>query len=110
MVAISFLVTDRLRYVMIVSIPDTIRHQELERKLFLKKTYCEVLHLKLRAIIARERLQNEFRDLRSPDNDKAARVFNSFFSHGESDLDDEVCDPFEEDRDEGELAENGGSF
>ena len=58
MVAISFLVTDRLRYVMIVSIPDTIRHQELERKLFLKKTYCEVLHLKLRAIIARERLHN----------------------------------------------------
>jgi hypothetical protein len=58
MVAISFLVTDRLRYVMIVSIPDTIRHQELERKLFLKKTYCEVLHLKLRAIIARERLLN----------------------------------------------------
>ena len=57
MVAISFLVTDRLRYVMIVSIPDTIRHQELERKLFLKKTYCEVLHLKLRAIIARERLR-----------------------------------------------------
>ena len=56
MVAISFLVTDRLRYVMIVSIPDTIRHQKLERKLFLKKTYCEVLHLKLRAIIARERL------------------------------------------------------
>jgi hypothetical protein len=59
MVAISFLVTDRLRYVMIVSIPDTIRHQELERKLFLKKTYCEVLHLKLRAIIARERLQED---------------------------------------------------
>jgi len=60
MVAISFLVTDRLRYVMIVSIPDTIRHQELERKLFLKKTYCEVLHLKLRAIIARERLRYFF--------------------------------------------------
>ncbi len=59
MVAISFLVTDRLRYVMIVSIPDTIRHQELERKLFLKTTYCEVLHLKLRAIIARERLRKK---------------------------------------------------
>ena len=55
-------------------------------------------------------VKNEFRDLRSLDDDKAARVFNSFFSHGESDLDDEVCDPFEEDRDEGELAENGGSF
>jgi len=57
MVAISFLVTDRLRYVMIVSIPDTITHQELERKLFLKKTYGEVLNLKLKAIIARERLR-----------------------------------------------------
>ena len=41
---------------MIVSIPDTVTHQELERKLFLKKTYGEVLNLKLEAIIARERL------------------------------------------------------
>jgi len=41
---------------MIVSIPDTINHQELERKLFLKKTYGEVLNLKVKAIIARERL------------------------------------------------------
>jgi len=55
-------------------------------------------------------VKDEFRDLRSLDDDKAARVFGSFFSHGESDLDDEVCDPFEEDRDEGELAENGSSF
>ena len=57
MVAISCLVTDRLRYVMIVSIPDIINHRELERKLFLKKTYGEVLNLKLKAIIARERIQ-----------------------------------------------------
>ena len=56
MVAISFLVTDRLRYVMIVSIPDTINHQELERKSFLKITYGEVLNFKVKAIIARERL------------------------------------------------------
>jgi len=41
---------------MIVSIPDTINHQALERNLFLKKTYGEVLYLKLKAIIARERL------------------------------------------------------
>jgi len=40
-VAISFLVTDRLRYVIIVSIPDNINHQELERNFFLKKTYGE---------------------------------------------------------------------
>ena len=57
MVAISCLVIDRLRYVMIVSIPDTINHQKLERKLFLKKTYGEVLNLKLKAIIAREWLR-----------------------------------------------------
>ena len=56
MVAISCLVTDRLRYVMIVSIPDTITHQELERKLFLKKIYGQVLNHKLKAIIAREQL------------------------------------------------------
>ena len=60
MVAISCLVTDRLRYVMIVSIPDTINHQELERKLFLKKTYGEVLNLKLKAIIVRERIHYFF--------------------------------------------------
>lgn len=54
--AISFLVTDRLRYVMIISIPDTIPYQEMKRKLFLKKTYGEVLNLKVKAIIARERL------------------------------------------------------
>ena len=57
MVAISFLVTDRLRYVMIVSIPDNINHQELERKLFLKKTYGEMLNLKRKAIIACERVR-----------------------------------------------------
>ena len=59
MVAISFLVTDRLRYVMTVSIPDTLTHQELERNLFLKKTYGEVLNLKIKAVIARERLQKK---------------------------------------------------
>ena len=56
MVAISFLVTDRLRYVMIVSIPDNINHQDLERNLFLKKIYDDVLNLRRKAIIARERL------------------------------------------------------
>ena len=57
MVAISFLVTERLRYVMIVSIPDNIDHQELERKLFLKKTYCEVLKPRRKLIITRERVR-----------------------------------------------------
>ena len=56
MIAISFLVTDRLRYVMIGSIPDNINHQDLERKLFLKKTYGEGLNPKLKGFFARERL------------------------------------------------------
>jgi len=42
---------------MIVSIPDNISHQELERNLFLKKTYGEVLNLKLNGFIARERVR-----------------------------------------------------
>jgi len=56
MVAISFLVTDRLRYVMIVSIPDNINHQDPERRLFLKENYDEVLNLSRKPIIARERV------------------------------------------------------
>ena len=35
-------------------------------------------------------IKDELRDLRSLDGDKAARVFDSFFSHGEGDLDDEL--------------------
>ncbi len=44
------------------------------------------------------KVDDELRDLGSPDNDKAVRVFNSFFSHGEGDLDNELSDPFKEDR------------
>ncbi len=44
------------------------------------------------------KVEDKFWYLRSPDDDKAVRVFNSFFSHGESDLDNELSDPFKEDR------------
>jgi hypothetical protein len=57
---------------MIVSILDTINHQESERNLFLKKTYGEVLYLKLRAIIARERLLEKFMKIKYS-------VIHSFF-------------------------------
>jgi hypothetical protein len=50
-VLMSCLLTDLLRYVIIVSIPDTINHQELERKLFLKKTCGEMLNLKLKRLL-----------------------------------------------------------
>jgi hypothetical protein len=36
---------------MIVSIPDTINHQGLERKLILKKTCSDVLNLKLKRLL-----------------------------------------------------------
>ena len=64
MVVISFLVTERLRYVMIVSIPDDINHQDPERKLFLKENHDEVLNLSRKPIIARERVRNLY-DLKS---------------------------------------------
>jgi len=46
-VAISSGLTDRLRYVMIVSIPETIKHQNMERKSFLKKNRGEADNRKL---------------------------------------------------------------
>ena len=50
-VLMSCLLTDFLRYVMIVSIPDTINHQELERKLILKKNCAEVVNLKFKRLL-----------------------------------------------------------
>jgi len=55
-------------------------------------------------------VKDEFRDLRSPDDDKATRVFDSFFSHGKGDLDDKLCNPLEEDSYQSELSQDGGSF
>ena len=55
-------------------------------------------------------VKDEFRDLRSLDGDKAARVFGSFFSHGESNFDDKPSDSFKEDRDQGKLSKDTGSF
>jgi hypothetical protein len=49
-------------------------------------------------------------DLRSSDDDEAIRVFDSFFSHGKSDLDDKLYNPLEEDSYQGELSQDGGSF
>jgi len=57
-----------------------------------------------------DKVKDKIWDLRSPDNNKAVKVFNSFFSHGESDLDNELSNPFEEDRHQGQLTKDGGSF
>ena len=66
-------------------------------------------------------VKDELRDFRSPDDDKAVRVFGSFFSHGESDFpachckaragrDNKLGYTFEEDRHQGQLTEDGGPF
>jgi len=55
-------------------------------------------------------IKDELRDFRSPDDDKAVGVFNSFFSHGESDFDNKLSGPFEEDGHEGQLTEDLSPF
>ena len=55
-------------------------------------------------------VKDELGDFRSLDGDKTARVFNSFFPHGESDLDDKMSDSFKEDRDQSKLSEDTRSF
>ena len=55
-------------------------------------------------------VKDELRDLRSPDDDKAIRVFDSFFSYSEGDLDNELGNAFKEDNHHGELGQDGGSF
>jgi len=55
-------------------------------------------------------VKDELRNFRSPDDDKAVGVFNSFFSHGESDFDNKVSGPFEEDGHEGQLTEDRSPF
>ena len=40
------------------------------------------------------KVDDELRDFRSPDDAIAVRVFDSFFSDGYGNLDDKLCDPF----------------
>ena len=61
-VLMSCLLTDLLRYVMIVSIPDTINHQGLERKLILKKNCAEVLNLKFKRLLPVNGYRNYYRE------------------------------------------------
>ena len=93
-----------------VKLADLWRLKGTDPLWFVEGIYTIRRHKSMTISFPLNEVKDELRNFRSPDDDKAVGVFNSFFSHGESDLDDEVCDPFEEDRDEGELAENGGSF
>ena len=44
------------------------------------------------------KIHDELRDFWSPDYNEAVWVFDSFFSHSESDFNDELSDAFVEDR------------
>jgi len=56
------------------------------------------------------KVKDELRDFRSRDDNKAVRVFDSFLSHGKSDVDNEVSDPFEKDGHEGQLTKDSSPF
>jgi hypothetical protein len=56
------------------------------------------------------KVNDELRDLWSPDDNEAIWIFDSFFSYSESDLDDERGDLFEKDGHQGELSEDSGSL
>ena len=55
-------------------------------------------------------VKDELRDFRPRDDNKTVRVFDSFLSHGESDPDNKLKDPFEENCHQGQLTEDGSPF
>jgi hypothetical protein len=56
------------------------------------------------------KVHDELGDFGSPDDDKAARVFGSFFSHSEGNLDNELGNAFKEDDHHGELGQDTCPF
>jgi hypothetical protein len=56
------------------------------------------------------KVNDELRDLWSPNGNEAIWIFDSFFSHREGDLDDKLRDSFEKDGHQGELSEDSGSL
>jgi hypothetical protein len=56
------------------------------------------------------KVDNESWDFWSPDDDEAIRIFDSFLSQGESDLDNELGYAFKEDGHQGELSKDSSPF
>jgi hypothetical protein len=61
------------------------------------------------ALFPLNKVHDELGNFKASNGNKAVRIFDSFFSY-RGDFDDKLCDPFEEDRDQGGLTQNGGSF
>jgi hypothetical protein len=94
----------------LVKLTDLRRLKERDPLWFGEETYAIRRHRSMTISFPLNEVKDELRDLRSPDDDKAVRVFNSFFSHGESDFDDEPSDPSKKDSHEGQLTEDGRPF
>ena len=94
----------------VVELTDLGRLKERDLLWFGEETYAIRRHKSMTISFPLNEVKDELRDFRSPDDDKAVGVFNSFFSHGKGDLDDKLCNPLKEDSYQGELAQDGGSF
>jgi hypothetical protein len=68
------------------------------------------LHRLVTASFSLNKVHDELGNFGSPDDDKAARVFDSFSSHSEGDLDNELGNAFEEDDHRGELGQDACPF
>ena len=93
-----------------VELADLGRLKERDPLWFGEEIYAIRRHRSMTISFPLNEVKDELRDFRSPDDDKAVRVFNSFFSHGESDFDNELSDPSEEDGHEGQLTEDSSPF
>ena len=85
----------------VVELTDLGRLKERDLLWFGEETYAIRRHKSMTISFPLNEVKDELRDLRSPDDGKAIRVFDSFFSHAESDFNDKLSDPFEEDCDQG---------
>ena len=94
----------------VVELTDLGRLKERDLLWFGEETYAIRRHKSMTISFPLNEVKDEIRDFRSPDDDKAVGVFNSFFSHGESDSDNKLSDPSEEDGHEGQLTEDGRPF
>jgi len=94
----------------VVELTDLGRLKERDLLWFGEETYAIRRHKSMTISFPLNEVKDELRDFRSPDDDKAVGVFNSFFSHGESDSDNKLSDPSKEDGHEGQLTEDGRPF
>ena len=93
-----------------VKLADLWRLKGTDPLWFVEGIYTIRRHKSMTISFPLNEIKDELRDFRSPDDDKAVGVFNSFFSHGESDFDNKLSGPSEEDSHESQLTEDRSPF